>query len=60
MKTKEHYTKDHTVDLSQEPNDYPPDYQAWLDEQDVDWYKPLDADKKAQDEFLQELDSCPF
>lgn len=57
MKTKELYTHDHEIDLSQEPNEYPPDYQEWLDQQNPkDWYKQQDADK----EFIESLDDCPF
>ena len=61
MKTKELYTKDHTVDPDQEPEKLPPEYQLHLDAGiPVDWWEPLDKDDKAIKEFEKSLDECPF
>jgi hypothetical protein len=60
VKTKELYTKDHTVDLSEEPDEYPPDYQEWLDKVDEGAVEQQDVDEKAQKKFLNTLNDCPF
>ena len=59
MKTKEYYTNNHEVNVS-EQEILPPDYAKWLDEQNKDVWKELDKDTKAQQAFEDSLNDIPF
>ena len=56
MKTKELYTNNHNLDLSQENVEYPADYQEDMDKEiPKDWWKAQDEDLEAQKKFTEKL-----